>query len=174
MGVGDPGAGDDQGDAGAELEVGVLRPFVVPAAAARAAASWSVARTALELSWPTKSSAPSLDSKSQKSPLQTADQSKLVMHLSSSLQQRSSARTAGLPAAQSRLLEQDCCVRRSLAELVSMVARQRDHRLAAVAQPLNLVQDTADLAVRPRDLRAAPQHVNSFLTAGAPRRLDFL
>ena len=44
-------------------------------------------------------------------------------------------------------------MRRSLAELVSMVARQRDHRLAAVAQPLNLVQDTADLAVRPRNLR---------------------
>ena len=67
-------------------------------------------------------------------------------------------------------------MRRSLAELVSMVARQRDHGLGAVAQPLNLVQDTADLAVRPRNLRAAPQHrlVNSFLTAGAPKRLDFL
>ena len=54
-------------------------------------------------------------------------------------------------------------MRRSLAELVSMVARQRDHGLAAVAQPLNLVQDTADLAVRPRNLRGPHSTGSSML-----------
>ena len=52
-------------------------------------------------------------------------------------------------------------MRRSLAELVSVVARQRDHGLGAVAQPLNLVQDAADLAVRPRDLRAWAHSIGS-------------